>query len=88
HAQDNAVFAGSERQHGRGVEVRVRPKSFEFRLPFALIGAANGSALRLRFSVWRERLPIDGLPVEGWIELNVAPEEELESSIYNYGASN
>jgi hypothetical protein len=25
--------------------------------------------LRLRFSVWQNHLPVDALPVEGWIEL-------------------
>ena len=84
---DGALIANFEERHRHGVEVRVRRNNFEFKLPFALMGAGNGSALRLRLSVWREGLPVDALPVEGWIELKVAPEEELESSIYNYGSS-
>ena len=33
--------------------------------------------LRLRFSVWQSRLPVDALPLEGWIELRLLSEEDL-----------
>ena len=63
-------------------------RNFEFRLPLAWLYAlpressANSSdpaatKLRLRFSVWQNKLPADALPVEGWIELQLLPEEEL-----------
>ena len=39
--------------------------------------AAPTSKLRLRFSLWQNRLPVDSLPVEGWIELQVVSEGEL-----------
>jgi alpha-amylase/alpha-mannosidase (GH57 family) len=35
------------------------------------------SRLRLRFSLWQNRLPVDALPVEGWIELQLLSEEDL-----------
>jgi alpha-amylase/alpha-mannosidase (GH57 family) len=35
------------------------------------------SRLKLRFSLWRNRLPVDALPVEGWIELQLLSEGEL-----------
>jgi len=35
------------------------------------------SKIRLRFSVWQNRLPIDALPVEGWMELQLLPEHDL-----------
>jgi hypothetical protein len=35
------------------------------------------SRLRLRFSLWQNRLPADALPVEGWIELHLLSEGEL-----------
>jgi alpha-amylase/alpha-mannosidase (GH57 family) len=35
------------------------------------------SKLRLRFSLWQNRLPVDSLPLEGWIELAVLSEGEL-----------
>ena len=82
----DTTLAGSDQRRHRGVEVRIRGRSFEFKLPFDAVGAKPGSKLRLKFSVWRERLPIDALPIEGWIELKVVSEEELEGNVYNYGA--
>ncbi|MGZ4789947.1 MAG: hypothetical protein ACXVZX_15610 [Terriglobales bacterium] len=38
---------------------------------------AATSRLRLRFSLWQNRLPVDSLPLEGWIELQVVSEGEL-----------
>jgi alpha-amylase/alpha-mannosidase (GH57 family) len=38
--------------------------------------AATGK-LRLRFSLWQNRLPVDALPLEGWIELQVLSEGDL-----------
>jgi hypothetical protein len=55
-------------------------KVFEFRLPHYALDAVQGDRLRLRFSLWRDRLPIDALPVEGWIELQLLPDEELRAA--------
>ncbi len=66
-------------------------RTFEFKLPLAWLLAApvvpaKGSGqtagpaatrLRLRFSVWQNRLPVDALPVDGWIELHLLSEENL-----------
>ncbi len=67
-------------------------RNFEFRLPLAWLLAAplalekvrgaQGSELlttklRLRFSLWKNRLPVDALPVEGWIELELLAEDDL-----------
>jgi hypothetical protein len=38
---------------------------------------AATSKLRLRFSLWQNRLPVDSLPMEGWIELEVVSEGDL-----------
>ena len=38
---------------------------------------ATTSKLRLRFSLWQSGLPVDSLPLEGWIELQVVSEGEL-----------
>jgi hypothetical protein len=35
------------------------------------------SKVRLRFSLWENRLPVDSLPLEGWIELQMVSEGEL-----------
>jgi hypothetical protein len=40
---------------------------------------AATSRLRLRFSLWQNRLPVDALPMEGWIELQLLSEWELAS---------
>ena len=39
--------------------------------------AAATSKVRLRFSLWQNRLPADSLPLEGWIELQIVSEGEL-----------
>ncbi len=67
-------------------------RNFEFRLPLAWLQAipleidkvrgAKGSdhltvRLRLRFSLWQNQLPIDALPVEGWIDLELLAEDDL-----------
>ena len=43
----------------------------------AVVAVAATSKLRLRFSLWQNRLPVDSLPLEGWIELQVVSEGEL-----------
>jgi len=55
-------------------------RSFEFRLPLSWLatpGSAPTDRLRLRFSLWHNRLPVDALPMEGWIELQLVSEGEL-----------
>jgi len=39
--------------------------------------APLATRLRLRFSIWQNRLPVDALPLEGWIELQLLSEEDL-----------
>ncbi len=68
-----------------GVEVALE-QIFEMRVPFALIGAVEGGRIRLRFAIWREHLPVDALPLEGWIDLHAQPEEELETNLYSFSA--
>ena len=41
------------------------------------VAIAATSKLRLRFSLWQNRLPVDSLPLEGWLELQVVSEGEL-----------
>jgi alpha-amylase/alpha-mannosidase (GH57 family) len=40
-------------------------------------GVAPPNKIRLRFSLWENRLPVDSLPMEGWIELQVVSEGDL-----------
>ena len=52
------------------------PATASERKPGATVVAATGK-LRLRFSLWQNRLPVDALPPEGWMELQVVSEGEL-----------
>ena len=61
-----------------GLEVHLK-KTFEMKLPLAAVGAQLGDKLHLRFSLWRDRLPIDALPLEGSLDLQLLPDEELRS---------
>ena len=42
---------------------------------------APTSRLKLRFSLWQNRLPVDALPVEGWMELQLVSEWELAAGM-------
>jgi alpha-amylase/alpha-mannosidase (GH57 family) len=55
---------------------------FECQIPLALLGAAEGSELGIRFTLWRDRLPLDALPREGFIKVRVLPESELSAQPY------
>ena len=97
HVQKWALTNGDERKKlasysanngnrsTKGVEVALGD-IFEMRVPFELLGVEQGGKLRLRFALWRDDLPADSLPLEGWIELYAVAEEELESNMYTYAA--
>ena len=90
---DGRVLASSSSSSaaaGDGAKVALQ-RNFEFKVPLGWLlaapapagpgaeksgGAATGK-LRLRFSLWQNRLPVDSLPMEGWIELQVVSEGEL-----------
>ena len=72
----------------------VLDRNFEFRIPLRWLLAApieldklqgpKSSDLltvrvRLRFSLWQNHLPVDALPTEGWIDLDLLEEEDLLS---------
>jgi hypothetical protein len=75
----------------------VLRKNFEFKLPLSwlLASPVTGSErdlkkaavpiatrLRLRFSLWENQLPMDALPLEGWIELYLVGESDLAAAAY------
>ena len=72
--ETEAEVAGSARP--AGVEIRLR-KVLELKVPLPLLQAANGDKVRLCFSAWKDGLPIDSLPIEGCIEVQVLSEAEL-----------
>jgi hypothetical protein len=49
------------------------------KLPLATLRAQPGDKLHLRFSLWRDRLPVDALPLEGSLDLHLLDDEELRS---------
>jgi hypothetical protein len=55
---------------------------FECQTPLRVLKAEMGTQLRVRFSLWRDGLPLDALPQEGAIEVRVAPESELSALPY------
>jgi alpha-amylase/alpha-mannosidase (GH57 family) len=72
---ENQFLATSQESNSRAALAMV--KNFEFKLPLDWLLAESASKLRLRFSLWRHGLPVDALPLEGWIELQLLSEEEL-----------
>jgi hypothetical protein len=89
-AEDEERLATSSRPEGAVTLALAR--NFEFTLPLAWLFATPSSdatfardsslvvtKLRLRFSLWQNRLPVDALPLEGWIELALLSEAELMS---------
>lgn len=74
---------GHEPQKPNGSIVALRRESiFECRIPLAALNADRGSLLFVRFSLFRGQLPLDSLPREGSIELQVVAEEDLASVAY------
>ncbi|MDP9263161.1 MAG: hypothetical protein M3O85_02450, partial [Acidobacteriota bacterium] len=74
-AQDEKGVVASSAQPG-SVGVRLG-KVLELKVPLATLRAANGDKVRLCFSAWKDGLPIDSLPIEGCIDLQVLSEAEL-----------
>ena len=87
--EEKAVTSSKDSQQNVAA---VLAKNFEFRIPLALLlatpatshaenndnhGEPIATRLRLRCSIWENRLPVDALPVEGWMELQLLSEEEL-----------
>jgi alpha-amylase/alpha-mannosidase (GH57 family) len=74
-------------QNGQKIEqnaaIRVGLESiFECQIPLELLKVETGVTVRVRFSVWRDGLPLDALPQEGAIDVLVAPEIELGALPY------
>jgi len=55
---------------------------FECQIPLRLVGAARGSTLGIRFSLWHDHLPLDAMPQEGILELHAVAENELGAVAY------
>lgn len=74
---------GSGPDKPKGVKFALRREMvFECQIPLALLNARPGALLRVRFSLWRGQLPLDSLPQEGAIEVQVISEEDLSAVAY------
>ena len=66
-----------------GILLRLRDDSiFECQIPLKIIAATLGTLLRIRFSLWNDRLPLDALPEEGSIEIQIVPRSDLGTLAY------
>ncbi len=72
---------GQPPDHPESIQVCLE-SIFECRVPLGLLRAQLRSTLRVRFSLWRDRLPLDALPQEGAIEVHLLPESELSALPY------
>jgi alpha-amylase/alpha-mannosidase (GH57 family) len=63
-------------ESGEGISVCL-DSILECQIPLAVLGASDGSLLAIRFALWRDRLPLDALPREGFLDVQVLPEGEL-----------
>jgi alpha-amylase/alpha-mannosidase (GH57 family) len=55
---------------------------FEFGVPLSLLNLKPGMNVSLRFVVYRDQLPIDALPLEGSLDVQVRAEDELALNAY------
>jgi hypothetical protein len=89
--EDPVPLESSDRP-GEAVARVALLRNFEFRVPLTWLSAAPASSetakaatppaatrIRMRLSLWQNRLPVDALPLEGWIELHLLDEGELMS---------
>jgi hypothetical protein len=95
-SDEEKLLASSEQAQSPDPVKLVLARNFEFGLPLPWLLAAPASSsnqvgkaaapvatkLRLRFSVWQNNLPVDALPLEGWIELALLPEAELAAMAF------
>ncbi len=86
---ENGTAVLNSTQGPSGIKLVLR-KNFEFRLPLAFLLSPEAmhlgepaGRLRLRISLWRDRLPVDALPLEGWIELRLLSEPDLAALEYS-----
>jgi hypothetical protein len=89
---EEGSLVSSNELDSSGAMKMVTQRNFEFGLPLAWLSASPNSAdkaladspvanrIRLRFSMWQNKLPIDALPLEGWIDLQVISENEMAAS--------
>jgi alpha-amylase/alpha-mannosidase (GH57 family) len=94
--QEDKPLESSSRPAVGEAKVVLR-KNFEFKIPLSwlLANPVSGvgstttktavpiaTRLKVRFSLWENQLPMDALPLEGWIELHLVAESDLAAALY------
>jgi alpha-amylase/alpha-mannosidase (GH57 family) len=92
--EEDKPFESTSRP-GLGEAKVVLRKNFEFKIPLSWLlanpvsGAGSpagkipiATRLKVRFSLWENQLPMDALPLEGWIELPLVGEADLAAAAY------
>jgi hypothetical protein len=82
-ASSNQPSSEAKLAFARNFEFKV-PLTWRLAKPVPSARSATGKTapsittrLRLRFSLWQNHLPVDALPLEGWIELQLLSEQDL-----------
>ena len=75
------VRSGQSDSNGSGSSSKNVDASFErvlrARFPLSELGTEVGDMLLIRGTLFREQLPIDSLPAQGWMEVPVIAEEQM-----------
>ncbi len=61
----------AEADSGAAIEAAFR-KVFEIRLSLRALAVARGQSLQLQISLWKDGLPVDAAPPEGWLDVSTA----------------
>lgn len=69
HAADLRL---AKQDAGPGAVEYAFHKVLEARFSLAALGVSSGHALRMQLSIWKEGLPLDAIPQEGWLEISTA----------------
>jgi len=77
--EDGKALASAN--HPNSVEIAFG-KILAIKVPLALLHASEGNTFNLRFVLYRGRVPLDALPQEGSLEIQVAPEDVLAEIAY------
>ncbi len=62
---DGAFITGSEFAGAQSAFKNI----LEASIPFTAVGAAPGKAIQFQFSLWKDGLPMDAVPQQGWLEV-------------------
>jgi hypothetical protein len=78
-AHSNGNGSSGKLESDSGISVCLG-RVLEVRIPLNLLRTGFGESLEIRFSLWKNNLPVDALPAEGSIALKRMTERELAAS--------